>query len=411
MKSERAIQMTGLSGKKIILGISGGIAAYKVADWVRSLRKEGAEVTVVMTEAAKNFVTPITFAALSGNRVYDDIFAAEDAETIPHITLAREADLVLLAPATAQTIARLAHGAADELLSTVVLATTARVIVCPAMNSMMLAHPATQANIGLLKSYGYRVIDAACGAMACGEEGPGRLPEWESVRDVLLETLAPKDLAGLAVLVTAGPTREAFDPVRFISNRSSGKMGYALARAARQRGAEVTLISGPTRITPPPGVTFIRTTTAAEMYAEVMKRYSAMAVIVKAAAVSDYRPRELSEHKIKKGRETIDVTLQRTPDILQELGQRKAKEKRPDILVGFAAESRNHLEEGRRKLSEKNLDLIAVNDILAAEAGFEVETNRITLLDRNGTAEELPLLSKEETAHRIWDTVVRLLKV
>jgi phosphopantothenoylcysteine decarboxylase/phosphopantothenate--cysteine ligase len=363
-----------------------------------------------MTEAAQNFVTTTTLAALSGNRVYADMFAAEDAETIPHITLAREADLVLVAPATAQTIARLAHGFTDELLSAIVLATTARVLVCPAMNSKMLAHPATQANLGLLKDYGYSVIESACGAMACGEEGPGRLPDWDIVRDVLLETLAPKDLAGQTVLITAGPTREAFDPVRFISNRSSGKMGYALARAARQRGAAVTLISGPTQLTPPPGVTFIATTTAAGMYEEVMKRCSAVSVIVKAAAVSDYSPLEPSEHKIKKGENTIDVTLQRTPDILKELGKRKEKEKKPEILVGFAAESRNHLEEGRRKLSEKNLDLIAVNDILAAESGFEVDTNRITLLDRNGTVEELPLLTKEETAHRIWDTVVRLLK-
>lgn len=403
--------MSALTDKKILLGISGGIAAYKVADWVRSLRREGATVTVVMTEAARNFVTPTTFAALSGNRVYQGMFDEQDVENIPHITLAREADLVLIAPATAQTISRLAHGAADELLSTIVLATSAKILLCPAMNSRMLEHPATRKNIGLLKEYGYRIIEPACGSMACGEEGPGRLPEWHTVRDAVLEAFLPQDLSGQTILVTAGPTREPFDPVRFISNRSSGRMGYALASTARQRGGEVTLISGPTNIQPPPGVNFIRVTAAAEMYEEVMKRSREMSVIVKAAAVSDYRPADISEHKIKKGEQSLEISLERNPDILQELGLRREREKKPNILVGFAAESRDHLDEGRRKLTAKKLDLIAVNDIKAEGAGFEVETNRITLIDKDGTAEELPLLSKEETAHRIWDTVVRLLKV
>jgi phosphopantothenoylcysteine decarboxylase/phosphopantothenate--cysteine ligase len=403
--------LSALTDKKILLGISGGIAAYKVADWVRSLRREGATVTVVMTEAARNFVTPTTFAALSGNRVYQGMFDEQDVENIPHITLAREADLVLIAPATAQTISRLAHGAADELLSTIVLATSAKILLCPAMNSRMLEHPATRKNIGLLKEYGYRIIEPACGSMACGEEGPGRLPEWHTVRDAVLEAFLPQDLSGQTILVTAGPTREPFDPVRFISNRSSGRMGYALASTARQRGGEVTLISGPTNIQPPPGVNFIRVTAAAEMYEEVMKRSREMSVIVKAAAVSDYRPADISEHKIKKGEQSLEISLERNPDILQELGLRREREKKPNILVGFAAESRDHLDEGRRKLTAKKLDLIAVNDIKAEGAGFEVETNRITLIDKDGTAEELPLLSKEETAHRIWDTVVRLLKV
>lgn len=403
--------MSALTDKKILLGISGGIAAYKVADWVRSLRREGATVTVVMTEAARNFVTPTTFAALSGNRVYQGMFDEQDVENIPHITLAREADLVLIAPATAQTISRLAHGAADELLSTIVLATSVKILLCPAMNSRMLEHPATRKNIGLLKEYGYRIIEPACGSMACGEEGPGRLPEWHTVRDAVLEAFLPQDLSGQTILVTAGPTREPFDPVRFISNRSSGRMGYALASTARQRGGEVTLISGPTNIQPPPGVNFIRVTAAAEMYEEVMKRSREMSVIVKAAAVSDYRPADISEHKIKKGEQSLEISLERNPDILQELGLRREREKKPNILVGFAAESRDHLDEGRRKLTAKKLDLIAVNDIKAEGAGFEVETNRITLIDKDGTAEELPLLSKEETAHRIWDTVVRLLKV
>lgn len=403
--------MSIISDKKIVLGISGGIAAYKVSDWVRSLRREGATVTVVMTEAAKHFVTPTTFAALSGNRVYHEMFADQDMEKIPHITLAREADLVLIAPATAQTISRLACGAADELLSTVVLATSAKILLCPAMNSSMLEHPATRKNIGLLKEYGYRIIEPDCGSMACGEEGPGRLPEWHTVRDALLEAFFPQDLSGQTILVTAGPTREPFDPVRFIGNRSSGRMGYALASTARQRGAKVTLVSGPTSLQPPPGINLVRVTTAAEMYEEVMKLSREMSIIVKAAAVSDYRPADISEHKIKKGEQSLGISLERNPDILQELGLRRERGQKPNILVGFAAESRDLLEEGRRKLAEKRLDLIAINDIKTEGAGFEVETNRITLLDRDGTAEELPLLTKEETSHRIWDTVVRLLKV
>jgi len=398
--------MSLLTDKKILLGITGSIAAYKVADWVRALRREGGQVTVVMTESACRFISPLTMAALSGNPVHTGMFSAEAPETIPHINLAREHDLLLIAPASAQTIARLAHGLADNLLATIALATSSPILVCPAMNSVMFQHPATQANLATIKSYGYGVLEPDCGGMACGEEGPGRLTDWETARQAILSTFAPKTLAEEQVLITAGPTREAFDPVRFLSNPSTGKMGYALAATAKQRGATVTLISGPTALTAPPGVKCIQVTSAVEMQAEVMRCLDAATIVVKAAAVSDYRPAEREPHKVKKGQAALSLPLVANPDILKELG--KCRQKSP-LLVGFAAESRDHLKEGARKLKEKNLDLIVVNDIGGTETGFAADTNRVTLLDRNGAQEELPLLSKEETAHRIWDTVARLM--
>jgi len=398
--------MSLLTDKKILLGITGSIAAYKVADWVRALRREGGQVTVVMTESACRFISPLTMAALSGNPVHTGMFSAEAPETIPHISLAREHDLLLIAPASAQTIARLAHGLADNLLATIALATSGPILVCPAMNSVMFQHPATQANLATIKSYGYGVLEPDCGEMACGEEGPGRLTDWETARQAILTTFAPKTLTEEHVLITAGPTREAFDPVRFLSNPSTGKMGYALAATAKQRGATVTLISGPTALTAPPGVQCIQVTSAVEMQAEVMRCLNAATIVVKAAAVSDYRPAEKAPHKVKKGQAALSLPLVANPDILKELG--KCRQKSP-LLVGFAAESRDHLKEGARKLKEKNLDLIVVNDIGGTETGFAADTNRVTLLDRNGAQEELPLLSKEETAHRIWDTVARLM--
>lgn len=400
---------SALDGKNIILGITGSIAAYKAADWARSLRKEGAEVNAILTGAGTKFVTPLTLAALTGNRVYSDMFAEHGAEEIPHINLARTCDLILVAPATAQTIARLAHGLAEDLLSTVILATEAKVVICPAMNSNMYLHPATQANLNKLKQFGYTIVEPETGSMACGEEGPGRLVDWEIARQAILTTLAPKDLQDCSVLVTAGPTREPLDPVRFISNRSTGKMGYALAETARQRGAKVTLISGPTFLPPPPGMEVIQVTTADEMYEAVVSRYQQMAVMVKAAAVSDYKPAETSPHKIKKGGSDSALSLKPNRDILKELGDQKKRGECPPLLVGFAAESQNHLEEGKRKLREKNLDLIVINDISGKDTGFAVDTNQVTLVDRNGTQEDVPLLSKEESASRIWDSVVRLL--
>lgn len=398
--------MSLLTDKKILLGITGSIAAYKVADWVRALRREGCQVTVVMTESACRFISPLTMAALSGNPVHTDMFSAVAPETIPHINLAKEHDLLLIAPASAQTIARLAHGLADNLLATIALASSSPILVCPAMNSVMFQHSATQANLTAIKSYGYQVIEPDCGKMACGDEGPGRLTEWENVRQAILTAFAPQDLANEQVLITAGPTRESFDPVRFLSNPSTGKMGYALAATARQRGATVTLISGPTALAAPPGVKCIQVTSAVEMHAEVMSCLDTATIVVKAAAVSDYRPAASEPHKVKKGQAALYLELVANPDILKELGERTRKS---PLLVGFAAESRDHLKEGARKLKEKNLDLIVVNDIGGTETGFAADTNRVTLLDRNGAQEELPLLSKEETAHRIWDAVGRLI--
>lgn len=401
--------MSLLTDKKILLGITGSIAAYKVADWVRALRREGCRITVVMTESACRFISPLTMAALSGNPVHTAMFAAEAPETIPHISLARSHDLLIIAPASAQTIGRLAHGLADNLLAAIALASSSPILVCPAMNSAMFQHPATQANLATIRSYGYRVLDPDCGKMACNEEGPGRLTDWENARQAILTTFAPQNLAHEHVLVTAGPTREAFDPVRFLSNPSTGKMGYALAATAGQRGATVTLISGPTALAAPPGVRCIQVTSAVEMQEQVMSCLAAATIVVKAAAVSDYRPAEPQHHKIKKGPATLTQPLVANPDILKELGNRKRKSANFPLLIGFAAESRNHLKEGARKLKEKNLDLIVVNDIGGTETGFAAETNRITLLDRNGAQEDVPLLSKEETAHRIWDAVGRLL--
>jgi len=397
-----------LTDKRIILGVTGSIAAYKVVDWVRSLRRDGASVTVIITAGGARFVSPLTFAALSGNHVYNDMFEMAAAETIPHIELAKRCNLLLVAPASADTIARLAQGQACDLLATVALATEAPVMVCPAMNSKMFLHPATQANLARLRDYGHRVVEPASGAMACGDEGPGRLPEWEIVRHAILTTFSPQNLKGRKVLITAGPTREPLDPVRFLSNRSSGKMGYAMAAAASQRGAAVTLVSGPTMLTPPPGVETVAVTTASEMFDAVMSRSDVMDVVVKSAAVSDFRPAEQSALKLKKTNGNTTLALCANPDILLALGQRKGKGTLP-LLVGFAAESHDHLAEGKRKLRHKNLDLMVVNDITGSDCGFGVDTNRVTLLNPNDTTEELPLLSKEETAHRIWDRVARLL--
>lgn len=397
---------SSFSGKNILVGITGSIAVYKVCDWVRSLSKAGAQVTVVMTESAAQFVSPLTFAALSGNRVYVKMFDPVGEEDIPHINLARKNDFILVAPATAATIARMAGGLADDLLSAIVLAAKIPIIVCPAMNSNMYLHPATQANLQRLKEYGYTVVNPATGTMACGEEGPGRLPEWESVSEACLGAITAQDMTGRSILITAGPTEEPLDPVRYLSNRSSGKMGYSLARTARRRGARVTLVAGPTHLADPPDVSIVHVRTALEMYDQVICRFDDADIIVKAAAVSDFRPASTMAQKIKKQGSELQLQLAGNSDILFELGERNKTERNPKILVGFAAESQKVLEEGKRKLQEKNLDCIVVNDISADDAGFSVDTNRVTLLDRFGGVHELPLLSKDETADRIWDAVI-----
>jgi phosphopantothenoylcysteine decarboxylase/phosphopantothenate--cysteine ligase len=396
-----------LADKKILFGISGSIAVYKTAEWVRELEKTGADVTVVMTDAATRFVSSLTFATLSGSRVYTGMFESDAGENITHISLARECDLFIIAPATAQTIAKLANGFADNLLSCLALACPSKILVFPAMNSNMYCHAATRNNLSRLKDYGYSIIEPEEGKLACGDEGIGRLVEWDLACDEILTAFAPQDLQEQTVIITAGPTCEAFDPARHLSNRSSGKMGFALARAAKQRGAKVILISGPTSIKNPSGVEVINVTSALQMRDAVTENYENADIVVMAAAVSDYRPEKIMEHKIKKGCDSIDLEIVPNPDILKELGKRKKKAKQP-LLVGFAAESSDHIEEGKRKLKEKNLDLIVINDIIGKDTGFGTDTNQVSLIDRDYQLEKLSLLSKEECANMIWDKIVKL---
>ena len=397
-----------LAGKKILIGISGSIAVYKVAEWVRELTKAGADVTVVMTDAATRFVSSLTFATFSGRRVYTGMFEPDAGEKVTHISLARECDLFVIAPATAQTIAKLANGFADNLLSSLALVNRSKMLVFPAMNSNMYCHAATQANLARLKEYGYLIFEPEEGTLACGDEGVGRLVGWGAARDAILSTFAPQDLQKKTVLITAGPTCEPFDPARHLSNRSSGKMGYALARSAKLRGAKVILISGPTSLETPSGVEMVNVTTALQMHDAVMENYNSADIMVMSAAVSDYRPAKIIEQKIKKGSDSISLEIVPNPDILKELGKRK-KTRQP-LLVGFAAESNDHLEEGKRKLLEKNLDLIVVNDILGSDTGFNADTNQVSLIDRDYELEKLPLLSKEECAYMIWNKIVKLIQ-
>jgi len=394
---------SSFAGKRIVVGITGSIAAFKVAGWVSALAKEEALVDVVMTEAATRFVSSLTFSSLSGRPVYNDMFSAEQEGHISHISLGREADCILIAPATAHTIARLAYGLADDLLSTTVLAARIPIIVCPAMNVQMYEHPATRKNIETIKEYGYRVIEPDSGVMACGEEGTGRLPEWEQVGEYVLRDISDNDLLGQSVLVTAGPTRESYDPVRFLSNRSSGKMGYAIARTAFRRGAKVTLISGPTTVAPPAGVELIRVSSAEEMHDAIMENYEDKSIIVKAAAVADFRCAEQFTEKIKKDTSSLIMELEKNPDILKELGTVCDRDRQ--LLIGFAAESSNIEEEGIKKLKNKKLDLIGVNNISSDNAGFEVDNNQITLIDSNQVVQLLHT-SKLQAADLIWNHVI-----
>ncbi len=404
MSHKRREWMTAVfTGKKIVLGVTGSIAAFKVAGWTSRLVAEDAAVDVVMTEAATRFVAPLTFGALTGRKVWVDIFDAEQEGFMSHIDLGREADALVIAPATAQTIAKLATGMADNLLTSTVLAADKPVIVCPAMNVRMYHHPATQANIKRLRELGYTIIEPEAGPLACGDYGSGRLVEWESAKEFILRTVSEPDLSGQHVLVTAGPTRESFDPARFISNRSSGKMGFAIARSAFRRGAEVTLVTGPVALKPPAGIKTISVTTAREMYDAVMAESKQATVIVKAAAVSDFRPADAADEKVKKEDVSQTVRLAQNPDILKELGNRRNPSSQ--LLVGFAAESCNLEREGRRKLREKRLDLIAVNDISTAETGFESHHNQLLLITGQ-TSKMLIHTSKNETADLLWDFIV-----
>lgn len=394
-----------LAGKRLVVGVTGGVAAYKSAELVRLSVKAGADTRVVMTANAARFVTPMTFEALSRNKVIWDMWSG-GAAPMDHIHWGQEADLIVVAPATANLISKLANGMADDFLTTMLLAATARILVCPAMNTCMYEHPAVQHNLRLLKERGVGVMASPAGELACGTEGPGRLPDPAEILEEAIHILSPKDLSGCRVLVTAGPTLEPLDPVRYITNRSSGKMGYSIARAARMRGAEVVLISGPTRLPPPGGVLFKRVNTAEEMRREVLDRYEGCDVVIKAAAVLDYKPREPAALKIKKEDRPLSLELWPNPDILAELGRLKGCS--PRVLVGFAAETNDLLPNARAKLESKNLDMIVANDVTAPDAGFDAETNRVKVLYRDGTVENWPLLTKEQVADRLLDRVKTL---
>ncbi|MEW6296382.1 MAG: bifunctional phosphopantothenoylcysteine decarboxylase/phosphopantothenate--cysteine ligase CoaBC [Thermodesulfobacteriota bacterium] len=393
-----------LTGKNIVLGVTGGIAAYKAAEIVRLLVKDGATVRVVMTKNAREFITPLTLQTLSGNPVSTETFSLTQESEIGHIRLADTADLVVIAPATANLIAKLAHGQADDLLTTVLLATTAPVLIAPAMNVHMYAHPVVQENIRKLTSLGYGFVEPAEGFLACGYEGKGRLAEPEDIVEEIRAALTRKDLQGERIIVTAGPNAEPIDPVRFITNRSTGKMGFAMARVAWRRGADVTLVSGPTALAPPRGVHFYSVRTAREMQQTVMHHYPRATMVVSAAAIADYRPAHVAPQKIKKGEGKFVIELTRNPDILAELGQQKGNR----LLVGFATETEDVLQNAARKLRNKNLDLIVANDVTQEGAGFAVDTNIVTLIDRTGTVEALPRLSKDEVAHAVYDRLLAL---
>lgn len=394
-----------LTGKKIILGIAGSISAYKGAEIVRRLKSFNADVTVVMTRAATEFITPLTIATLSGNPVYTETFALQESSKITHINLVKEADLFLIAPATANIIGKIAAGIGDDLPTTMILATSSPILIAPAMDSDMYRNPIVQKNIALLKDMGYRFIEPEEGELASGLIGKGRLGNIERIISSVMDLLVvKKDLIGEVVLVTAGPTREYLDPVRFISNRSSGKMGYAIAAASKERGAEVILISGLTALDKPEGVELINIITADEMRDEALKKLDRATIVIMAAAVSDYRPIKVSSEKIKKGGMDITVGLTEAPDILAEIGRNKGER----IVVGFAAETSSLIDNALLKLNEKNLDMIIANDISKPDAGFEVDTNIVTIIDRDGMLTELGKMSKKEVSNRILDKIVNL---
>ena len=392
----------GMKNKKVILAVCGGIAAYKSIEILRLLKKAEAEVRVILTKNAQWFVGALTFEALSGQPVFRDMFQESSEASLRHIDWAREADGVIIAPATANMIGKLANGIADDPLSTFMLAVTSPVLICPSMNSHMYASQAVQRNLDTLRSDGYFLMEPGSGQLACGTTGPGRLPEPEAIFDRFLGCLSPKDLAGKKILVTAGPTIEPIDPVRFISNPSSGKMGFCVARAAEHRGAEVTLISGPTHLADPMNVTTIRVRTAAQMAHQVFQLMENADVIIKSAAVSDYGPKESKAHKIKKGKGEMVLRLQQNKDILKTLGRKKKHQ----VLVGFAAETRDLKKNATQKLAEKNLDIIAGNLVGSADSGFAAETNTVTLFFKDGSVESLPTMDKLEVAHVLLDRIV-----
>ena len=413
-----------LKDKNIILGVTGGIAAYKCVDLVSRLRKQGANVHVILTKGAQNFVTETAMREISGNPVVTSMWQEIQQYDVEHIALARLADVVLVAPATANVIAKCACGMADDMLTTTLLATKAPVFFAPAMNTNMYENSITQQNLHTLQERGCHIIDPAAGHLACGTSGVGRMPEPQELVEILADFFATgKELAesdevdsrqnlaeeldfrGLNILVTAAGTREPIDPVRYIGNRSSGKMGYAIAEAARDLGANVTLISGPSALPPLAGVNFFKVESARDMRRLVLENFPESQIVIKAAAVADYRVKNVADHKIKKNDEELTLVLEKNPDILKELGQKKQK---GQVLVGFAAETQNLIQYAQSKLEKKNLDMIVANDVSKPQAGFNVDTNLIKLLKRDGSIEELPLMSKKDLAYIILNHVMKI---
>lgn len=395
----------GIHGKYIVLGVCGGIAAYKSAELLRLIVKQEAMVRVIMTQNATRFVGPMTFEALSQQRVCLNLFETSDEAAVQHIHWAQEADAVVIAPATANVIGKLAGGIADDALSTFMLAVTAPVLICPAMNTHMYESRQVQRNLQLLKEYGYAVLDPDAGELACGTTGPGRLPDPQYILDALMGMLAPKDFSGRNVLISAGPTREAIDPVRFITNPSTGKMGYAIARAAAMRGANVTLVSGPTALVPPQDVRCIQVTSAAQMAAAVLDEMDNQHIIIKTAAVSDFRPADVSDLKVKKDQAGLNLALTPTQDILKSIG----KCKKDQFLVGFAAETHDLDNYATAKLEAKNLDMIVGNIVGTPESGFCADTNRATIYFKDGRRETVDLMTKADMAHLLLDRIAGLI--
>jgi phosphopantothenoylcysteine decarboxylase / phosphopantothenate---cysteine ligase len=394
---------SALKDRQIVLGISGGIAVYKVIELLRRLTDAEAQIAVVMTQNAQRFVGPLTFEALTRHGVYTDMFDSYRPGAMDHIQLADWAELVVLAPATANILAKAAHGLADDLLSTFLLASPAPKLFCPAMNVRMYESAPVQANLEQLKERGNSLLVPASGMLACGQEGAGRLPETGVIVDEIMHLLSPQDLKGEKILITAGCTWEALDPVRFISNPSTGKMGFSLARVARRRGAEVILVTGPTHLEPVPGVSMVRVTSAREMEKEVLKVFPSVSIVIKAAAVSDYRPQEQLPQKLKKSEPELHLTLVQNPDILKHLGQKKKNQ----FLVGFAAETEDLLENGLKKLKEKNLDMIVVNPIGRPESGFGGDTNQVLFIFPEEKTKSFPVMLKDDVAGLIIDTIIK----
>lgn len=390
---------------KVLLGVTGGIAAYKAAELARLFVRGGADVQVVMTPAAAEFIAPLTFQTLTGHPAYVQMYTERTSDKIRHIELLEGADVLVVAPATANTIGKMAGGLADNLLTTLYLAATCPAVVVPSMNVNMYEHRVVQENLEKLRVHGCHIMDPDAGELACGVYGSGRMPEPQDIFYFTRAVLMPKDYQGLKALVTAGPTREPLDPVRFISNPSTGLMGYTIARALSERGADVTLISGPTHLTAPTGVKTVSVTTADEMYSAVLERYDQNRLVIKTAAVSDFRPLKKDLQKVKKTEAALTLQLAANRDILLELGRQKGNR----ILVGFAAETEDAVDNAHDKLLRKNLDLIIVNNLNEPGAGFAVQTNRVSIIDCSGAVEELPLLEKEEVAHHILDRVAGLL--